>query len=266
MAGRLEGKAAIVVGAGQTPGETIGNGRAIAIRFAREGARVLCVDRDIDRAEETAGMIAAEGGQAAAFRADITRAAEAGALVEAGVERFGGLDILINNVGIGGRDGPAHRLEEEAFDRIWSVNLKGAWLVTKAALPVMREAGGGAIVNISSLASIAGATQLAYEVTKAGVNRLTTHVASGNARHGVRCNAIMMGFLDTPMAVEGIARATGRPVADVRAQRDAQVPLKGKMGTAWDTANAALFLASDEAAFITGALLPLDGGMATRIG
>ncbi|HYD44333.1 MAG TPA: SDR family NAD(P)-dependent oxidoreductase [Phenylobacterium sp.] len=266
MAGRLEGKAAIVVGAGQTPGETIGNGRAIAIRFAREGARVLCVDRDGARAEETAAMIAAEGGEAAAFQADITKAAEAAALVAAGLERFGALDILVNNVGIGGRDGPAHRLEEEALDRIWSVNLKGMWLVTKAALPVMREAGGGAIVNISSLASIAGATQLAYEVTKAGVNRLTTHVASGNAKAGVRCNAILMGFLDTPMAIEGIARASGRSTAEVRAQRDAMVPLKGKMGTAWDTANAALFLASDEAAFITGALLPLDGGMATRVG
>lgn len=265
MVGRLEGKAAIVVGAGQTPGETIGNGRAIAIRFAREGARVLCVDRDGERAEETAAMIVAEGFEAAAFRADITKAAEAAALVEAGVERFGGLDILVNNVGIGGRDGPAHRLEEEAFDRIWSVNLKGMWLTTRAALPVMREAG-GAIVNISSLASIAGATQLAYEVTKAGVNRLTTHVASGNAKYGVRCNAILMGFLDTPMAIEGIARATGRSTAEVRAQRDAMVPLKGKMGTAWDTANAALFLASDEAAFITGVLLPLDGGMATRMG
>jgi NAD(P)-dependent dehydrogenase (short-subunit alcohol dehydrogenase family) len=146
------------------------------------------------------------------------------------------------------------------------VNLKGPWLTIKAALPVMREAGGGAIVNISSLASIAGATQLAYEVSKAAVNRLTTHVASGNAKAGVRCNAILMGFLDTPMAIEGIARASGRPVADVRAQRDAMVPLKGRMGTAWDTANAALFLASDEAAFITGVLLPLDGGMATRVG
>ena len=266
MAGRLEGKAAIVVGAGQTPGETIGNGRAIAVRFAREGARVLCVDRDGARAEETAAMIAGEGGEAVAFQADITRAAEAAALVTAGVERFGALDILVNNVGIGGRDGPAHRLEEEALDRIWSVNLKGMWLVTKAALPVMREAGGGAIVNISSLASIAGATQLAYEVTKAGVNRLTTHVASGNAKAGVRCNAILMGFLDTPMAIEGIARASGRPTAEVRAQRDGMVPLKGKMGTAWDTANAALFLASDEAAFVTGVLLPLDGGMSTRMG
>ena len=266
MAGRLEGKAAIVVGAGQTPGETIGNGRAIALRFAREGARVLCVDRDIARAEETAAMIVAEGFEAAAFRADITKAAEATALVEAGVERFGGLDALVNNVGIGGGgDGPAHRLEEAAFDRIVAVNLKGMWLTLKAAIPVMRERG-GSIVNISSLASVAGATQLAYEVTKAGVNRMTTHVASGNARSGLRCNAIIMGFLDTPMAVEGIARASGRSREEVRSVRDAQVPLKGKMGTAWDTANAALFLASDEAAFITGVVLPLDGGMMTRMG
>jgi NAD(P)-dependent dehydrogenase (short-subunit alcohol dehydrogenase family) len=173
--------------------------------------------------------------------------------------------VLINNVGIGNGDGPAHRLEEAAFDRILSVNLKGMWLTIKAALPAMREQGGGAIVNISSLAARAGGIQLAYEVSKAGVNRLTTSVAQSNARYGVRCNAIMMGYMDTPMAVSGIADATGRSTAEVRAERDARVPL-GKMGMAWDTAYAALFLASDEAKFISGAILPVDGGMGVRIG
>ncbi len=266
MAGRLEGKIAAVVGAGQTPGETVGNGRAMALLFAREGASVLCIDRITDRAEETVALIAEEGGVASALAADIVRAADCAKVVEAAQSRYGRLDILVNNVGIGGGDAPAHRLEEAAFDRILSVNLKGMWLTIKAALPVMREQGGGAIVNISSLAARAGGIQLAYEVSKAGVNRLTTSVAQSNARYGVRCNAIMMGYMDTPMAVSGIATATGRPTSQVRAERDARVPLGGKMGDGWDTAYAALFLASDEAKFISGAILPVDGGMGVRIG
>jgi NAD(P)-dependent dehydrogenase (short-subunit alcohol dehydrogenase family) len=266
VAGRLEGKAAVVVGAGQTPGETVGNGRAMALLFAREGASVLCVDRVAERAEETAAMVVEEGGTAFAIAADIAKGADCARLVEEAKARLGGLDVLINNVGIGGGDGPAHRLEEAAFDRILAVNLKGMWLTIKAALPVMRDGGGGSIVNISSLAARAGGIQLAYEVSKAGVNRLTTSVAQSNARYGVRCNAIMMGYMDTPMAVSGIAQASGRSTAEVRAERDARVPLGGKMGTGWDTAYAALFLASDEASFISGAILPVDGAMGVRIG
>jgi NAD(P)-dependent dehydrogenase (short-subunit alcohol dehydrogenase family) len=266
MAGRLEGKIAVVVGAGQTAGETIGNGRAISILFAREGAKVLCVDRVAERAEETVAMIAEEGGVASALGADIVKAADCANIVAEARARYGRLDILVNNVGIGGGDAPAHRLEEAAFDRIISVNLKGMWLTTKAALPTMREQGGGVIVNTSSLAAVAGGVQFAYEVSKAGVNRLTTSVAQSNARYGIRCNAIMMGYMDTPMAVSGIASATGRPTTEVRADRNARVPLGGKMGDAWDTAYAALFLASDEAKFVTGAILPVDGGMGVRIG
>jgi NAD(P)-dependent dehydrogenase (short-subunit alcohol dehydrogenase family) len=266
MTGRLEGKIAVVVGAGQTPGETVGNGRAMAVLFAREGAKVLCVDRVAERAEETVELIVEQGGVASSLAADIVKAADCAKIVEEAQSRYGRLDILINNVGIGGGDAPAHRLEETAFDRILSVNLKGMWLTIKAALPAMREQGGGAIVNISSLAARAGGIQLAYEVSKAGVNRLTTSVAQSNARYGVRCNAIMMGYMDTPMAVSGIATATGRPTSEVRAERDARVPLGGKMGDGWDTAYAALFLASDEAKFVSGAILPVDGGMGIRIG
>jgi NAD(P)-dependent dehydrogenase (short-subunit alcohol dehydrogenase family) len=245
----------------------VGNGRAIALLFAREGAQVLCVDRDRARAEETAGMIAADGGQAQAFAADITRAADCEAVAAAAGSQLGGFDILVNNVGIGGGgDGPAHRLTEDAFDRILNVNLKGAWLSTKAALPALRAQGRGAIVNISSLASIAGGNQVAYEMSKAAVNRLTTSVAQANASKGVRCNAIAMGLLDTPMAVAGIAAASGQEQQAVRDARNARVPLGGQMGTAWDTAYAALFLASDEARFITGAVLYVDGGMSSRIG
>ena len=267
MAERLQGKTAIVVGAGQTPGETIGNGRAMAVLFAREGAQVLCVDRVLGRAEETVAMIAAEGGEASAFQADVTDAGQAAAIIETGKARLGRIDILVNNVGIGGtaggRDGPAQHADEPAFDKILEVNLKGQWLVSKAVIPVMREAGGGAIVNISSLASLLGGNQIAYEVSKAGVNRLTTSVAAANAKHRVRCNAILPGLMDTPMAVGGISRASGRDAAEVRAARNARVPM-GEMGTAWDTAYAALFLASDEAKFITGVLLVVDGGMHVR--
>jgi NAD(P)-dependent dehydrogenase (short-subunit alcohol dehydrogenase family) len=266
MTGRLDGKRAIVMGAGQTPGETIGNGRAMAILFAREGAEVLCVDRIGERAEETLAMIAAEGGRAYVLQADVSKAADCDGVIAAAMERWGGLDILVNNVGIGAGDGPAHRVEEAAFDRIVAVNLKGMWLMTKAALAPMREQGAGAIVNISSLAAVAGGIQVAYEVSKAGVNRLTTSVAQANARHGIRCNAIMPGLMDTPMAVAGIAAARGESQQQVREARNARVPLGGKMGDAWDTAYAALFLASDEARFITGAILPVDGGMGVRIG
>jgi len=212
-------------------------------------------------------MIRSEGGEALALAVDVTRSAECEALPAQALSALEGVDILVNNVGIGGRgDGPAHRLTEDAFDQIVQVNLKGMWLTTKAFLPVFREQGRGAIVDISSLAGIAGGNQLAYEVTKAGVNRLTTSVAQANASKGVRCNAVAMGLMDTPMAVAGIAQASGQEQEAVRAARNARVPLGGKMGTAWDTAYAALFLASDEAAFITGVVLPVDGGMSSRIG
>jgi NAD(P)-dependent dehydrogenase (short-subunit alcohol dehydrogenase family) len=264
--GRLAGKAAVIVGAGQTPGDTLGNGRATALLFAQEGARVLCVDRVGARAEETVAMIAEAGGRASALQADVSKASDAAEIAAQAVARLGRLDVLVNNVGIGGADGPAHRLEEAVFDRTLSVNLKGTWLVTKAALAVMRDQNAGSIVNISSLAARAGGIQLAYELSKAGVNRLTAHVAISQARYGIRCNAVQPGLMDTPMAVAGIAGASGRSQAEVRAERDARVPLGGKMGTAWDTAHAALFLASDDAKFITGAVLPVDGGMGVRIG
>jgi NAD(P)-dependent dehydrogenase (short-subunit alcohol dehydrogenase family) len=267
MSGRLQGKIAIIVGAGQSAGETIGNGRAMALLFAREGAQVLCVDRRLESAAETVAMIVADGGSASPFQADVSGDAGCAALVAEARSRWGRIDILINNVGIGGSgDGPAHRADEAAWDRIMSVNLKSAWMTIKHAVPVMREQGFGSIVNISSLASLAGGTQVAYEVSKAGMNRLTTSVANANAEHGIRCNAVLPGLMDTPMAVTGIAEATGSTTSAVREARNARVPLRGKMGTGWDTAHAALFLASDEANFITGVLLPVDGGMSARVG
>ena len=211
--GRLADRVAVVVGAGQTPGETIGNGRAIAETFAREGAVVLCVDRQLDRAGDTVSAIRASGGEADAFAADVTEAGSGDAIVEAALERWGRIDILVNNVGIGGRgDGPAHSVDDEAFDLILAVNARAMLRTCKAALPSMREQGHGSIVNISSAASFAGGFQVAYEVSKAAVNRLTTSIAQSNASRGVRCNAIALGLVDTPMAVGGIAAA--RPRAD----------------------------------------------------
>jgi NAD(P)-dependent dehydrogenase (short-subunit alcohol dehydrogenase family) len=228
---------------------------------------VLCVDRIEARAHETVDAIRALGGVADAIVADITDGAQCDALAQATLDRWGRIDVLVNNAGIGGGgDGPAHSADDEAFDRILDVNLRAMWRTCRAVLPVMREQQSGAIVNISSAASVAGGFQVAYEVSKAAVNRLTTSIAQSNASRGVRCNAVALGLVDTPMAVGGIAVARGVPLDVVRQERDARVPLRGGMGTAWDAANAALFLASADARFITGAVLPVDGGTSIRIG
>jgi len=266
MPQRLEGKAAIIVGAGQTPGDTIGNGRAMSILFAREGARVLLVDRRLEAALQTKEIIDREGGQARAFEADITRAAECLALTEACLAAFGRIDILVNNAGIGDGDGGAVRLSEEAWDRIFAVNLKGMFLTCKYVLPVMEKQEGGCIINISSAAAVAAVSMLAYKTSKAGVNALTHSIAMKHAKKGIRVNALMLGLLNTPMAVEGISRGLGLDKEKLIALRNAAVPLKGGMGTAWDTAYAALFLASDEAKFITADIIPVDGGQSEKIG
>jgi len=266
MSGRLESRVAVVVGAGQTPGDTLGNGRATAILFAREGARVLAVDRRLESAEETVALIEAEGGIAYALKADATREADCRTMVTEALDRFETIDILHNNVGIGDGDaGPAH-LEEAGWDRILSVNLKSVVLPCKHVLPVMRAHKRGSIINISSIAAICSTPQVAYKVSKAGINAYTQSLALGNARHGIRANVIMPGLMETPMAIEGISQATGMAKPELIARRNAQVPLGAQMGTAWDIAHAALFLASDEARFITGVALPVDGGQSARIG
>ena len=266
MAGRLDGKIAIVTGAGQTPGDTIGNGRATSLLFAREGARVLLVDRDPEAARETEAAIRAEGGEAAPFEADVSREDDCRALCAAALDRYGRIDILHNNVGIGEGDrGPVH-LDEKVWDRILDVNLKSMFLTCKYALPPMREQGSGVITNISSIASLCSVGMLAYKTSKAGVNALTHSLALGNAKYGIRVNAILPGLMETPMAIEGNVKARRLDRERVIEERNAQVPLGRKMGSAWDVAHAALFLASDEARFITGVLLPVDGGQSARIG
>lgn len=263
---RLADKVAVVVGAGQTPGSTIGNGRAISLLFARQGARLLLVDRDPESAEDTRVMIAAEGGTAVVCAADITDESQAARIPAACLESFGRVDVLVNNVGIGTGDSGVVAMDREVWDGIFAVNLTGLMLTCKHVIPVMRTQGSGSIVNISSIAAIASTRMAAYTSSKAAVNALTTHLAGANARHGVRVNAIMPGLLDTPMAIESISAASGVDVEQVRAGRNAVVPLGRRMGTAWDTAYAALYLASDEAGFVTGAILPVDGGQSTRVG
>jgi len=176
------------------------------------------------------------------------------------------VDILHNNVGIGGGDDEILSLTEEAWDRIMSVNLKGMFLSSRSVLPLMREQRSGSIINISSIAAICSTGIVAYKTSKAGVNALTHQIALENAKYNIRANAIMPGLMNTPMAIEGISKARGVPKEDLIRQRDAAVPLGGKMGTAWDVAYAALFLASDEAKFITGVMLPVDGGQSARVG
>ncbi len=266
MTGRLDGKVAVVVGAGQTPGDTIGNGRATAIVFAREGARVVAVDRRAESAEETVAMIADDGGTALAVEADATREADCENLIRRVAEQYGRIDVLHNNVGIGGADaGPAH-IREDQWDRILAVNLKSVILPCKHALPVMREQRSGVITNISSVAAVCSVGFVAYKTSKAGINAYTQSLAIGNAKYGIRANVIMPGLMNTPMAIEGLSKGLGIPKEDLIRRRDAQVPLGAKMGTAWDVAYASLFLASDEARFITGVALPVDGGQSARVG
>jgi NAD(P)-dependent dehydrogenase (short-subunit alcohol dehydrogenase family) len=262
---RLAGKIAVVVGAGQSPGEGIGNGRATVLRFPQEGARILAVDRDLASADETAGLAAKDGGECVAFAADVTREAT---LAEA-ISRWGRIDILHNNVGvsIAGGDQPLLDLTEEAFDRVSAINLRGTIMACKHAVPIMRRQRAGVIINISSVAARENSYPLvAYKATKAAMIAFTEQLALQNAEYGIRANCILPGLMDTPMAVDTRARASNRSRAEVATERDAKVPLRGKMGTGWDVANAALFLASDEANFITGVALPVDGGALVRVG
>ncbi len=263
---RLKDKIAIVVGAGQSPGEGLGNGRATVLRFAQEGAKVLAVDNNLASAEETVAM-AQPSGECAAFAADVTEEASLAEMVEAARRRWGRVDILHYNVGvsIAGGDAPIEEITEAAFDRVTTINLRGAIMACKHVLPLMRAQRSGVIITISSVAAWENYPYVAYKASKAGLIAFTQQVAVQNAAYGVRANAILPGLMDTPMAVDTRARVSGKSRAEVAAARDARVPLRHKMGTAWDVANAALFLASDEANFITGVALPVDGGALVHI-
>ena len=265
---RLKDKIAIIVGAGQSPGEGLGNGRATALRFVQEGAKVLAVDRDLASAEETASLAGKEGGECIAFEADVTKERTLAAAIKAAQDRWGKVDILHNNVGVSIAGGDASPLEitEEAFDRVCAINLRGTVMACKHVLPLMRAQRSGVIINISSIAAWEMFPTVAYKATKAAMIAYTQQLAIQNAEFGVRANVILPGLMDTPMAVDTRARISGKSRAEIAALRDAEVPLRRRMGTAWDVANAALFLASDEANFITGVALPVDGGALVKIG
>jgi len=260
MAGRLKDKVAIVVGAGSS-GPGWGNGKCTAVTFAREGARVMCVDLRRAAAEETAGLIRHDGGEAIAFEADSSRNADVRAMVEACLARWGRIDVLDNNVGIGSTGGPVE-LDEDEWDRVFEVNAKSFFLTAKHVLPVMEEQGRGAIINVSSIASIRspkGVAYVAYNASKGAVNGLTLAIASQYAGKGIRCNAILPGLVDTAMPK---AFFGGLPEGERQTAWDSlgsSRPLR-RAATPEEIVNLALFLASDEASYVTACDYLIDGG------
>jgi NAD(P)-dependent dehydrogenase (short-subunit alcohol dehydrogenase family) len=250
MAGRLKDKVAIVAGAGSR-GPGTGNGKAAAILFAREGAKVLCVDAQLSRAQETLAEIEREGGTAQAFAADVTRAADCGAMVEKALTSWDGLDILHNNVGVESRLDLMETTEQE-WDRIMAIDLKSVLLATQAAVPAMERRGGGAITCVSSIAGMVGHGRTAYAAAKAGVIGFVTSVAVQLGPRGIRVNGIAPGQVWTPM-VERLG-------AEARERRRRASPL-GTEGTGWDVGWGAVYLASDEARWVTGHILVIDAGL-----
>jgi len=263
---RLKGKTAMVVGAGSI-GPGWGNGKATAVTFAREGAQLFCVDRNMAAAEETVKIIASEGGKATAFAADASKASDVEAMVAACLAAYGRIDVLDNNVGIAEMGGVVD-LGEAEWDRVFAVNLKSAFLAMKHVIPVMVKQGGGSVINISSIASIRhlGLSYVSYGASKAAMNQMTRTTAVEFASQHVRVNTILPGLMKTPMVEHSAGLAASYAKGDVEAMwraRDAQVPM-GHMGEAWDVANAALFLASDESKYVTGIELVVDGGVTLR--
>jgi NAD(P)-dependent dehydrogenase (short-subunit alcohol dehydrogenase family) len=255
--GRLEGKVAIVTGAGSTPGPGIGTGKATAVVMAREGASVLLVDLYPERAEETLAMIEDEGGKARVFGADVTTAASCEAMVAAATGTFGGLDILVNNVGRAFL-GTVVDTSEEDWDKSMAINLRTAFLSSKYAVPAIAARGGGAIVNIASISALRGDGTVAYSAAKGAMIAMTADMAYSHGRQGIRVNAIAPGHITTPMVM---AVSAPGPRAEFMNTMRAEAGLLGTPGDGWDVGWAAAFLASDEARWITGATLPVESGV-----
>jgi NAD(P)-dependent dehydrogenase (short-subunit alcohol dehydrogenase family) len=249
---QLEGKTAIVVGAG-TKGEGVGNGKAAAIRFAREGARVLCADEDISAAEKTAELIRGENGQAAFCAGDVTDPGDCERVVRTCMEHFGRLDILHNNVGVPSWmeivDTP-----DQAWTEVFDVNVKGMFMMCKQAIPIMRKGGGGSIINVSSVASVRSFPDAAYVSSKGAVNSMTIYIAGRYGRYNIRANALLLGYIDTPLAKPAWK---DERVREINLSR---VPMR-RFASPWEAAAVASFLASDEASYVTGAIIPVDGGL-----
>ena len=264
MSGRLQGKVAFVTGAGSV-GPGWGNGRAIAVRFAQEGANIFAVDRDTDRMTETVQLVKEAGGDITTAACDVTQSEAIATAVAACLQRFGRIDILVNNVGGSAAGGPVE-MTEEVWDAQIDHNLKSVFLSCKHVLPIMQAQGSGAIVNISSTSGLrwTGSAQVAYASTKAGVIQFSRVTAVQYAKTGIRVNTVVPGQLYTPMVDVRLAKQrTGGDVTALLAQRQSRIPLPF-MGDGRDTANAALFLASDEARFVTGTEIVVDGGMSVR--
>ena len=264
MNGRLQGRIAIVTGAGSV-GPGWGNGRATAVRFAEEGARIFAVDRNSDSTRETVEKVKAVGGEIVVHACDVTDNGSVAAMVETCVQRFGRIDILMNNVGGSAPGGPVE-MAEEVWDAQVDFNLKSVFLTCKHVLPVMEKQKSGSIINVASTSGIrfTGAFQVGYAATKAGVIQLSRVVAVQYAAKGIRVNTVVPGQLHTPMVEARLARQrAGGDVEALLAQRLARIPI-GFAGDGRDTANAALFLASDEARFVTGTEIVVDGGMSVR--
>ena len=264
MAGRMQDKVVIVTGAGSS-GPGWGNGKAAAVLYAREGAKILAVDHRIEAAQETQQLIEKEGGVCAAFKADVSNSASVLDMANACIENFGRIDVLHNNVGIVETGGPVE-MSEESWDRTIAVNQTSIFLTTKHVIPHMLENKGGAIVNIASIAAIRwiGFPYLAYSAAKAAMVAMTQNIAVQYAGNGIRANCVLPGLMNTPLIREPLTETYGGNVDSMIAQRDKLSPT-GKMGDAWDTAYAALYLASDESRYVTGTTLVVDGGITARI-
>lgn len=264
MSGRLEGRVALVFGAGSI-GPGWGNGKASAVAYARAGAAVVCVDIAEAAAAETVAIITGEGGQARALACDVTREDQVAAAVEATVSAFGRLDILHNNVGHALMGGPPD-ISHDQWQRELDLNVTGMFLACRHAIPLMLGQGRGVITNISSSAGLryTGYPYASYYAAKGAVNQFTVGIALQYARQGLRANAILPGLMDTPLIHSQIAGQYESAAAMVAARHEATPP--GRMGTAWDVAHAAVFLASDDAQYINGVLLPVDGGLTARCG
>ncbi len=264
MSDRLRDKTAFVTGAGSV-GPGIGNGKAAAVLFAREGARVMIVDRNLEAAEETKRLIEDEDGSCFTFEADVSAASDCERIARECVRICGRIDILHNNVGI---EIPGGILEitEHDWDRTLDVNLKSVFLMCRAVIPHMIDRGGGSIVNISSINGIRTlpALSAAYGASKLGMVALTREIAVEFAARGIRCNAVLPGMMRTPFVEASLTQAWGGDVEEMMRTRDAMVPV-GRQGESWDTAHAALYLASDDARFVTGAALVVDGGLTCAV-
>jgi NAD(P)-dependent dehydrogenase (short-subunit alcohol dehydrogenase family) len=255
--GRVEGKVAIVTGAGSTPGPGIGTGKASAIVLAREGAAVLLADVHPERAEDTQRVIEREGGSAAVFAGDMTKATDCEAMVRAAVHTFGTVDILVNNIGAA-IYGDAVSTSEADWDWALAISLRATFLSSKYALPVMQKRGSGAIVNIGSISGWRGTGYLGYSAAKGGVHAITVDMAYSHGRQGIRVNAVAPGHITTPLLYSVLGETAE---AEFRRQLAGASNLLSSEGTAWDVASAVAFLAGDEARWITGVTLAVDGGV-----